>query len=428
MNSVDHRIPLLFRTLVRGLLPAVAMMLIQAGCALPDAPVRSVGKDQRLLTEAFTRIDNEYVTPVDSRALVYTAIRSMMQTLDPHSVFFTPAEFRALQDTTRGEFGGVGIEVSWRDGELIVDAPLAGTPAARAGIVAGDRILTIDGKPVPVGDINQVVVLLRGKPGTVVTLTLQRRGQAQPIQVSLRREEIYPESVTARFVAPGIGYLQVRLFQGHTDSELRAALDTLGKKGGWPNGLILDLRGNPGGLLDQAVKVADIFLEHGVIVSTKGRDPQSDLKFMAHQKGTEPKCPLVILVNEGTASAAEIVAGALHDQKRAVLVGTRTYGKGSVQKLIELADGSGLKLTTAHYYTPSGVSIQGHGIDPDWAVSQQIVASSPAHSSGQGSGRQNSALRTEGVNSSDARDQQLQKALELLNKGSLTGAKSAAVE
>ncbi len=419
---------ILNRKIIYWLLLAVVIGQLPVGCARVDISSPADGTDQRLLLGALSHIDNEYVEPVDSRPLVYAAIRSMMATLDPHSSFLTPAEFKALLETTHGEFGGVGIEVTWHNGELVVVAPLADTPAGRAGIVSGDRILEIDGEPVP-ADINQVVARLRGVSGSVVTLLLQRSGQSQPIRISLVREQIHAESVSARFVAPGVGYLRVRHFQEHTDSELHAALASLKRQGGGEfTGLILDLRDNPGGLLDQAVKVADLFLERGVIVSTKGRDSASDFKFMAHQNGTEPFCPLLVLVNERTASAAEIVAGALHDQQRAVLIGVRSYGKGSVQKLIELADGSGLRLTTAHYYTPAGVSIQGHGIDPDLPVSQQIEASAISDHAAADRGRQVPVSKKVTGAVPVGADKQLQKALDVLNNWPPTDMKTIGAE
>jgi len=407
----------IFRSVVRWFLPVIITGQVLAACANPDPAALAAGQDQQLLTEALTRIANEYVDPVDSRELAYSAIRSMVQNLDPHSSFLTPAEFRALQETTQGSFGGVGVEITWRDGALYVVKPLAGTPAGRAGIRAGDRILQIDGKPVPAGDIHQVIELLRGPPGTTVSLSLVRSDQRQPIQLTLVREQILAESVTTRFVAPDIGYLHISQFHSRTDDELREALALLKRPGkDLFSGLILDLRGNPGGLLDQAVKVADVFLERGVIVSTRGRDPESTLKFMAHQHGTEPGYPLVVLVNNGTASAAEIVAGALRDQGRAVLIGTRSYGKGSVQKLIGLVDGSGLRLTTALYYTPKGDSIQGHGIDPDLVISPLAGGSDPPVIAIEGQSRRAldsvSAAGTESVPLGN--DAQLQHAVELL--------------
>lgn len=359
-----------------------ACVAVLASCTALSSrpePDSAPDADQLLLDEALAQVRRHYVEPVDSKLLVYQAIRGMIGGLDPHSSFLTPEEFKAIRATTNGAFGGVGVEVAWRDGELVIGAILAGTPAAASGLLVGDKIMAIDAVAVSGLAIDQVAALLRGKPGSTVALKVQRRSGPQPLVVELVRAQIHVASVYWLLIPDGIGYLRIERFQQRTDSDVVAAVEALQRqKGGLLKGLVLDLRDNPGGLFDQAAKVADLFIERGLIVSTQGRSAGSAMKIMAHQQGTIVAAPMVVLINEGTASAAEIVAAALQAHERAQVVGRRSYGKGSVQTLIALADGSGLRLTTASYYTPKGVSIQAHGVVPDVHVARHEQANAAA--------------------------------------------------
>jgi carboxyl-terminal processing protease len=315
-------------------------------------------------------VEANYVEDIDDRKLVYGAVKGMMRTLDPHSDFMTPDEFADMRADTDGEFGGIGIEVADDRGAIAVVEPLPGSPAARAGLQRGDRIIAIDGVATRArgGDTGG---RLRGRPGTTVKLDVERKGWDGPRSFLLVRELIHVQAVEASLLEPGIGYIKLKQFQERTDEELLAALRRLsGESGGSLLGVVLDLRGNPGGLLDQAVRVADLFLPSGVIVTTVGRGGKKLDEERAHEGGTWDNFPMVVLVNGGSASASEIVAGALQDHGRALIVGTQSFGKGSVQSVFEFADGSGLKLTVARYFTPSGRSIQEKGIAPDVVVEQ----------------------------------------------------------
>jgi carboxyl-terminal processing protease len=324
-----------------------------------------------IFARALSQIEVSHVEPPDQDALIYGAIRGMVETLDPHSSFLTPEQYRTLMSDTEGQFGGIGIEVDVRDGWLVVHDVIAGGPAEAAGVQPGDRFLAIDGIGARDMRLSDAVEHMRGAPGTPVTVRLRREGAEEGIELTLTRQVIHVEAVEARVLGNGLFYARLRSFSETTTDELRAALDhavaDTASHGGI-RGVLLDMRGNPGGLLDEAVRVSDEFLTGGVIVSTRGRDGQVLNEASAHSAGTRPDWPMVVLVDHYTASAAEIVAGALHDHQRATLVGQTTWGKGSVQNLIELPDGSALKLTIARYYTPSGVSIQARGIDPDIVV------------------------------------------------------------
>lgn len=347
-----------------------------------------------VFAKVLSYVKNNYIEDVDDSTLIYGAVRGMVATLDPHTVFMDPKEFRSMRSDTNGEFGGLGIELEERDGELAVLVPLDHTPAFRAGILAGDVIRAINGDSTRQMSVAQAATRLRGLAGTQVTLRLWRPAFAEPRDVVLVRDRIRIESVGAVLVDGAVGHVTIKTFQDRTDEELRKALARLRAQAG-PNwkGLVLDLRNNPGGLLEQGVRVADRFLSKGTIVTTRGRDGRNTEKEIAVAKGTEPDYPLVVLVNSGTASASEIVAGALQDHDRAVLFGTPTYGKGSVQTVIELDDGSGLKLTIARYYTPAGRSIQESGIVPDVTVHATAQARAisteamlPGHMANDGSG------------------------------------------
>jgi carboxyl-terminal processing protease len=319
-------------------------------------------------------VENNYVEQIDERKLIYGAAKGMVHTLDPHSAFMTPDEFADLQADTEGEFGGVGLQIDDGDnGVPVVVEVLSDTPAARAGLQPGDRIVKIDGAVTAGRDGGESTARLRGKPGTPVIVEIERKnpsGYDAPRAVSITREIIRVTAVDTMALAPGLAYVRIKQFQERTDQEVVAALEAHKKQYGKIDGLVLDLRGNPGGLLDQAVRVADLFIASGVIVTTRGRGNKKLEEETAHDGGTYGGFPIVCLINGQSASASEIVAGALQDHGRALLLGTRSYGKGSVQSVIPLEDGSGLKLTIARYYTPNGRSIQERGIDPDVEVEQ----------------------------------------------------------
>jgi carboxyl-terminal processing protease len=327
-----------------------------------------------IFTRALSYIENNYVEDVEQERLVYGAIKGMTGELDPHTSFLTPDEYRQMKADTSGEYPGIGIEVDRKQGErdILVVAPIDGAPAAKAGILAGDHIVKIDGRPTDDLQISDAIKLMRGNRGTRVTLTVTRKGEPAPRDYAIVRDNVKVVSVTARALEPGYGYLKLAAFQDRTDHDMEEHLERLAKAapGGKLKGLVLDLRGNPGGLLDQAVRVADLFLESGLIVKTVGKGGRVIDEERAHSRGTQPGYPLIVMVNGSAASASEIVAGALQDHKRAVILGTPSFGKGSVQTVIELEDGSGLKLTVARYYTPAGRSIQEHGISPDIYVEQ----------------------------------------------------------
>ncbi len=319
-----------------------------------------------LYTQVFKIVKDYYVEPVDSKKLVYSSLKGMMNALDPFSAFFTPDEFKEFTTETQGEFGGIGIEITMENHKLIVVAPIEDTPAWKAGIKPGDIILEIDGKPVEKMSLIQAVKLMRGKPGTKVTLTIWRKGLDKPIKITLTRAIIRVKSVKTRELKNNIGYIRLTQFQENSAEEFEKALKKFKNK----DGIIIDLRNNPGGLLTAAVRIADMLLPKGdLIVYTKGRTPRSNEKFYSESDPIIPKdVPVVLIVNKGSASASEILTGALRDNHRAIAVGETTFGKASVQTLIPLPDGSGLKLTTAHYYTPSGKMIMYKGITPDIVV------------------------------------------------------------
>jgi carboxyl-terminal processing protease len=323
-------------------------------------------EDLRTFAEVFGRIKNDYVEPVDDRELLESAIRGMLSGLDPHSSYLDSEEYRDLQVGTSGEFGGLGIEVGMEDGFVKVIAPIDDTPAKTAGLKAGDLIIRIDEKPVKGMSLNEAVKLMRGKPGTEIELTILREGGDRPFKVQLVRDVIHVASVKSRTLEEGYGYIRISNFQSRTTEDMLKALSELKEEnGGGLKGVVLDLRNNPGGVLNSAVGVSDAFLGEGLIVYTKGRVADSELQFKAGPDDVLKGAPIVVLVNGGSASASEIVAGALQDHKRAIIMGTQTFGKGSVQTIVPVDNSTALKLTTARYYTPSGRSIQAHGIEPD---------------------------------------------------------------
>jgi carboxyl-terminal processing protease len=330
-------------------------------------------KKLKTLTDVMDFIDKEYVDKVDNSKLIDKAIQGMVQSLDPHSAFLPPEAFEELQVDTEGEFGGIGIEITMQKGVLTVISPIEGTPAYEAGIQAGDHIVKVNGESTQGMMLWEAVKKMRGEKGTHVHLTIVREGEKEPLEFNLIRAIIPIDSVHHALLKPGYGYVWITSFRQKTSQELEEALEALQSSGKAPlKGLVLDLRYNPGGLLDQAVKVADLFLHKGIIVSIKGRT-HTVKEFKAHSSKTEPDFPMVVLINGGSASASEIVAGALQDQKRALLLGTTSFGKGSVQTVERLPDGYGLKLTIARYYTPSGRCIQAEGIKPDIVVRQKVL-------------------------------------------------------
>ncbi len=338
-------------------------------------------EDLSLFTSVMNLVRRNYVEEVDETNLIRGALRGMLAELDPHSTYMDPESHKEMQIDTKGEFHGLGIEISKRrDGYIEVVSPIDGTPAARAGVRARDQIVAIcptekpadwteDCKATKSMTLFDAVKLMRGKRGTAITIRIYRDGFERPQPYTIMRDVVKVASVEGRVLEPGYGYIRLRSFQERTASDLEKTLATVRKQaGGSLRGLVLDLRDDPGGLLDQAVRVADLWVGDGVIVQTKGRVESQQQDFKGQQVGTEPEYPLVVLVNAGSASASEIVAGALQDHGRALLVGTQTFGKGSVQTVFPLEDGSGLRLTTALYYTPSGHSIQEVGITPEITI------------------------------------------------------------
>ena len=332
-------------------------------------------EDLRTFTEIFAKIKNDYVEPIEDKDLLENAIRGMLAGLDPHSAYLVPEDYKELQAGTSGEFGGLGIEVGMEDGFVKVISPIDDTPAYRAGVKAGDLVIRLDDTPVKGMVLSDAVKIMRGKPGTDIVLTIVRDGEDKPLNITITRDVIRVTSVKSRMLDPGYGYVRISQFQSRTGENLREALVKLEDEADGPlKGLVLDLRNNPGGVLSAAVSVSDAFLKDGIIVYTEGRLEDAKLKFNAKPTDILDGAPLVVLVNGGSASASEIVAGALQDHQRAIIMGQKTFGKGSVQTILPMDNGSALKLTTAKYYTPSGVSIQATGISPDIALENLKLA------------------------------------------------------
>ncbi|MCL5966321.1 MAG: S41 family peptidase [Deltaproteobacteria bacterium] len=322
----------------------------------------------KVFGDVLSVIQSSYVEQPNVDELIKGAIKGMLQTLDPHSSYLTPDMMKQVEVETKGQFGGLGIEIGMKDSVLTIIAPIEDTPAFRAGLQAGDKIVKIENESTRDMTVMDAVKRLRGEAGTQVTLWIVREGLAEPKSYTITRDIIKIKSIKWKAMGDGIGYVKITQFQQDTDQELEKALQALSKEKGGLKGLVLDLRNNPGGLLDQAVKVSDEFIDSGLIVYTDGRLENQKFKFTARREGTYTGFPIVTLVNAGSASASEIVAGALQDHGRAILLGTRTFGKGSVQTILPMEDGSALRLTTALYYTPNGRSIQAKGIEPDIVV------------------------------------------------------------
>ena len=374
-----------FLHMTRGPVRLLAVFLagLFTGAALSAAAVVDYPFERlEVFAQALSVIHDRYVESRDPDELLYDAIGGLTQGLDDHSVFLNPERYRELREQTSGEYYGVGISVERRDNRLCVISPLEGSPAEEAGLLAGDEILAIDGLEVAAMDGNAALGRIKGPRGTVVTLRVLHPGATEPVEIAVKRDQVRTRSVLLRSMGEGLYWLRIERFQRRTVEEVKRELTQLGDAGSAPQGLVIDLRDNPGGYLGQAVAVADLWLEEGIIVSTINRaaTPERDI---ARAPGTDLKTPLVALVNGGSASAAEIVAAALQDRGRATIIGFPSYGKGSVQQFFDLGDGSALKLTTARYYTPLGRSIHGTGVVPDISL---------ADPSGQGRVQDTSAL------------------------------------
>ncbi|ASK20999.1 S41 family peptidase [Halomonas sp. N3-2A] len=339
------------------------LMAQSANSVADDLPLEEI----QTFAEVFERIKRGYVEEVDDRTLLRNAMRGMLSELDPHSAYLDEEEYRSLRESTQGEFGGIGIEVGTENGQLIVITPIDDTPASRAGLLSRDVIVAIDGTPTDSLSLQEAVNLMRGEPGSQLRISVLRAGEESPREFTLTREVIRNESVKHEVLEPGYGYLRISQFQSRTPEQAHRSLERMAREQPL-EGLILDLRNNPGGVLQAAVGVADLFLDEGLIVYTEGRLSDTEMSFSASPETPAGDVPLVVLINSGSASAAEIVAGALQDQRRGVIMGTESFGKGSVQQIMPLGNGEGLKLTTALYYTPNGRSIQAQGIEPDVEV------------------------------------------------------------
>ncbi|MBU0681546.1 MAG: S41 family peptidase [Proteobacteria bacterium] len=361
-NSITKR--LLFVLIL--LLPVATLPLWDR-----DSQVIAQTEDTYQNLETFTAIlhmlQENYVEDVDSKELLEGAIKGMLNSLDPHSSYMDPEDFKDLQIETKGSFSGIGIEITMKDSILTVVSPIDDTPAFKKGLKAGDKILKIEGEPTKDMTLVDAVKRLRGPNGTDVTISIHREGWTELKDFTITRDNIPLISVKAKTLEPGYGYIRIRSFQANTTKDFKKSMDDLTKDGDL-KGLVLDLRNNPGGLLDQAVRISDVFLDEGLIVYTKSRRKENNLSYSAHKNGTSYTFPIVVLVNEGSASASEIVAGALQDHKRALVLGAQSFGKGSVQTIHPMSNGAGLRLTTALYYTPNGRSIQATGITPDIIV------------------------------------------------------------
>ena len=345
-----------------------------------DIPIPEAGElpvDQiRTFAEVFAKIKKDYVENVEDSTLLEHAIKGMLEGLDPHSSYLDEDAYLDLQEGTSGEFGGLGIEVGMEDGFIKVISPIDDTPAQKAGMQSGDLVIRLDETPVKGLSLNDAVTRMRGEPGTDITLTIIREGEDKPLKITITRDVIKVKSVRTQTLEPGFGYLRISHFQSRTAEDARAGLQQLKQdNNGNLNGLILDLRNNPGGILSAAVGISDLFLDKGLIVYTEGRIDDSRLKFNAKPADILDNAPMVVLVNAGSASASEIVAGALQDHKRAIIMGQKTFGKGSVQTVLPISNAAALKLTTARYFTPSGRSIQVSGIEPDVVITRVKIES-----------------------------------------------------
>jgi carboxyl-terminal processing protease len=360
-------------TLIAGVAIGISVTLSQgAPAAKQGADGLLPWQDAHVLAEVLERVQQDYVDPVDDHQLMQNAIRGMVAGLDPHSAYLDDSQYEEIRITTTGNYSGVGIEVAIQDGAVTVIAPIEDAPAARAGILPGDVISSIDDVAVQQSDLNDAVARMRGAPGTKVKVGITRKSSDQPLTFELMRASVLVHSVKQEMLEPGYGYLRITQFSETTGADLRSALATLrGAAQGHLKGLVLDLRNNPGGVLEAAVSVSDAFLEDGIIVTASGRTSESRFEMDATPGDLIDGAPIVVLVNGGSASASEIVAGALKDHQRATLIGQTTFGKGSVQTIMPLSDGRAIKLTTSRYFTPSGASIHEKGITPDIVLKKE---------------------------------------------------------
>src|ERR671936_535000 len=354
---------------------ALTLMVTQPRAVLMGSTARAATSDTyrqlNLFGDVFERVRSDYVEKPDDSKLVESAISGMLAGLDPHSSYMDAKSFRDMQVQTRGEFGGLGIEVTMEDGLIKVVAPIDETPAAKAGIMANDIITHLDDEPVQGLTLNQAVEKMRGPENSKIKLKIMRKGQDKPVEVTITRARIQVRSVRSRLEGDDVGFIRVTQFNEQTTGDLKKAISDLSTQAKL-KGFVIDLRNNPGGLLDQAISVSDAFLEKGEIASTRGRNAEETQRFNARAGDLTKGKPLIVLINGGSASASEIVAGALQDHRRATVIGTRSFGKGSVQTIIPLGSQGALRLTTARYYTPSGRSIQAKGIDPDTIIEQEL--------------------------------------------------------
>lgn len=353
--------------------------LIEASISEPEpTPMSVLPLDEvRMFTEVLNRIRSAYVEPIDDKTLLENAIKGMLAGIDPHSTYLTDAAFDSLQETTNGEFGGLGIEVGTEDGYIKIISPLDDSPADKAGLEAGDLIILLDGTPSRDITIGDTVDIMRGDPGTDIVLTIIREGINEPFEVTVTRDIIEARSIRTRELEPGYGYIRISQFSVKTGDEVKKAVKQLHEDNEDMKGLVLDLRNNPGGVLQASVSVVDTFISEGLIVYTEGRVENSEMRFEATPENLSQGIPLIVLINEGSASASEIVAGALQDHNRGIIMGTQSFGKGSVQTILPLTNDRAIKLTTALYFTPNGRSIQALGITPDILVDRGRVSSIP---------------------------------------------------
>ncbi len=411
----------------------------QADVQLPDPKQQLPLDDLRKFTEVFSRIKGAYVEDVSDRQLLESAIKGMLSDLDPHSTYLTPKDYEQLEESTSGKFGGLGIEVGMENGFVKVIAPIDDTPAQKAGVQAGDLIIKLDDKPVKGMSLEEAVNVMRGEPGSILTLTIMREGESGPIEIDVTRDIIKVTSIKSHMIDNGYGYVRITQFQGDTGKQFRQALQELEDNHGSDlDGLIIDLRNNPGGVLQAAVDTSDALLDEGLIVYTEGRIQSSRLRFNAKAGDVMAGTPIVVLINGGSASASEILAGALQDHQRAVVMGTQSFGKGSVQTVIPLDETHAIKMTTARYFTPNGRSIQASGIKPDIEVKPAELTEldtrplfSEADLSGHLEGKNEEKARQEREQAQETevsaadRDFQLRSALNLLKGLQILGRKNA---
>jgi len=374
MNKYTRNLLILLVGLVLGVSLSLGRIGMAERSAEQVAPLPL--EDLRVFTEVFEKIKNDYVETRSDKELIEYAIGGMLTSLDPHSAFLNEEAFTELQVGTSGQFGGLGIEISMEDGFVKVVTPIDDTPAERAGMQAGDLIIRLDDKTVKGMSLSDAVKVMRGEPGSDIELTIVREGEAKPLKIVITRAIIKVTSVKSRSLEKGYGYVRITQFQSRTGDNLASAISKLKDENDDLKGLVLDLRNNPGGVLNAAVSVSDAFIDKGLIVYTEGRTDDSDNKFHATSGDLIKGAPLIVLVNGGSASASEIVAGALQDHQRAIILGTQSFGKGSVQTILPMNNGTAVKITTARYFTPNGRSIQAEGIVPDIKVEPLKVAKS----------------------------------------------------